>query len=73
MPLSIREIDRVMIEAVGTPNKGRFGANAILGASLAVANSGCQTAARGSAPLSLSGRGECPCAPRSHDEYPQRW
>ncbi len=32
-----REIDMVMIEADGTPNKGKFGANAILGTSLAVA------------------------------------
>ena len=32
-----REIDRLLIEADGTPNKGRFGANAILGASLATA------------------------------------
>jgi len=32
-----REIDSLLIEADGTPNKGRFGANAILGASLAVA------------------------------------
>jgi enolase len=32
-----REIDLAMIEADGTPNKGRFGANAILGTSLAVA------------------------------------
>ncbi|MCU0729743.1 MAG: phosphopyruvate hydratase [Sphingopyxis sp.] len=32
-----REIDSVMIEADGTPNKGRLGANAILGVSLAVA------------------------------------
>ena len=31
-------IDRAMIEADGTPNKGRLGANAILGASLAAAN-----------------------------------
>ncbi len=30
-------IDRMMIEADGTPNKGKFGANAILGISLAVA------------------------------------
>jgi len=35
--LDQREVDRVMIEADGTPNKGNFGANAILGASLAVA------------------------------------
>ncbi|MCO6461168.1 MAG: phosphopyruvate hydratase [Saprospiraceae bacterium] len=32
-----REIDQVMIEADGTKNKSRFGANAILGVSLAVA------------------------------------
>jgi len=32
-----REIDMVMIAADGTPNKGNFGANAILGTSLAVA------------------------------------
>ena len=32
-----RDIDDAMIAADGTPNKGRFGANAILGVSLAVA------------------------------------
>jgi enolase len=32
-----REIDRLLIEADGTPNKSHFGANAILGTSLAVA------------------------------------
>ncbi|RMF40310.1 MAG: phosphopyruvate hydratase [Planctomycetota bacterium] len=32
-----REIDRVLLELDGTPNKKRLGANAILGASLAVA------------------------------------
>src|SRR5258705_8181539 len=31
------KIDRALIELDGTPNKGRLGANAILGASLAVA------------------------------------
>ena len=31
------EIDQIMLEADGTPNKKRFGANAILGASLATA------------------------------------
>jgi enolase len=35
--LDQREVDRLMIEADGTPNKGNFGANAILGTSLAVA------------------------------------
>ncbi len=32
-----REIDRTMIELDGTPNKGKLGANAILGVSMAVA------------------------------------
>lgn len=32
-----RDVDAAMIEADGTPNKGRLGANAILGVSLAVA------------------------------------
>src|SRR5437773_12016130 len=31
------EIDRVLLEADGTPNKGKLGANAILGVSMAVA------------------------------------
>jgi enolase len=31
------EVDRVLLEADGTPNKGKLGANAILGVSLAVA------------------------------------
>ena len=30
-------IDRIMLELDGTPNKGKLGANAILGVSLAVA------------------------------------
>lgn len=33
-----REIDMIMIELDGTPNKSRFGANAVLGVSLAVAH-----------------------------------
>ncbi len=36
-------IDRAMIEADGTPNKGRLGANAILGVSLAVARAEAQS------------------------------
>jgi enolase len=32
-----REVDRVLVDVDGTPNKGRLGANAILGCSLAVA------------------------------------
>src|SRR5690606_1712488 len=36
-------VDRAMIEADGTPNKGRLGANAILGVSLAVAHAGADS------------------------------
>lgn len=35
-----RKIDQIMIDLDGTPNKGRLGANAILGVSLAVARAG---------------------------------
>lgn len=38
------EIDRLMIELDGTPNKGRLGANAILGVSLAVAHAAATAA-----------------------------
>jgi len=37
-------IDRIMIELDGTPNKGRLGANAILGVSLAIAKAAAQEA-----------------------------
>ena len=37
-------LDRLMIEADGTENKGNFGANAILGVSLAAARAGAQVA-----------------------------
>ena len=36
------EIDEAMIELDGTPNKGRFGANAILGVSMAVAKAAAE-------------------------------
>ena len=38
-------IDATMIEIDGTPNKGRLGANAILGVSLAVAKAAAETSA----------------------------
>lgn len=40
--LEQREVDRRLIELDGTPNKGRLGANAILGASLAVAKAAAE-------------------------------
>jgi enolase len=39
-----RHIDRTMIDLDGTPNKGRLGANAILGVSLAVAKAAAEAA-----------------------------
>jgi enolase len=39
-----REVDQVLIELDGTPNKARLGANAILGASLAVAKAAAEDA-----------------------------
>jgi enolase len=38
------DIDRLMIDLDGTPNKGKFGANAILGVSLAVAKAAAASA-----------------------------
>jgi enolase len=47
-------VDRVLIDADGTPNKGKLGANAILGVSLAVARAaadavGCRSGATSAA------------------------
>ena len=39
-PLDQRRLDRLLIEADGTPNKSHLGANALLGASLAIARVG---------------------------------
>src|ERR1700712_5676839 len=41
-PRSQEEIDQVMIELDGTPNKGKLGANAILGVSLAPAKAAAE-------------------------------
>jgi len=42
--LDQRQIDRILIDLDGTPNKGRLGANAILGVSLAVARAASEEA-----------------------------
>ena len=47
------EIDRLMIELDGTPNKGKLGANAILGVSMAVACAAAQSAKLG-APIGIT-------------------
>ncbi len=41
--LEQRELDRMLCELDGTPNKGKLGANAILGVSLAVAKAAAET------------------------------
>ncbi len=41
-PIRQVEIDRIMMEADGTPNKGKLGANAILGVSMAVARAAAE-------------------------------
>jgi enolase len=43
-PARQAEIDRLMIETDGTPNKGKLGANAILGVSMAVARAAAMAA-----------------------------
>ena len=43
--LDQQAIDKAMIEADGTPNKTKFGANAILGVSLAVAKAAAEAEA----------------------------
>ena len=43
-PARQAEIDRMMIDLDGTPNKGKLGANAILGASMAVARAAARSA-----------------------------
>ena len=57
-PSRQREIDRLMIALDGTPNKGKLGANAILGVSMAVARAAANAA---SLPLYsyLGGSGAC--------------
>ncbi len=43
-PFHQAEIDRIMIELDGTPNKGKLGANAILGVSMAVSRAAAKSA-----------------------------
>ena len=55
-------IDEAMIELDGTPNKGRLGANAILGVSLAVAKAAAETSGLPSTAMSAAHRrASCPC------------
>ena len=58
-----RALDERLIELDGTPNKGRLGANAILGVSLAVAQGrgGRGGASRCSASSAARRRRRCPC------------
>ena len=69
-----RAIDARMNEADGTPNKGRYGANAILAISMAAA----RAAARTSSSRCTNTWRNIPAggwrnAARPHDEYFERW
>ena len=57
------EIDRIMIELDGTPNKGKLGANAILAVSMAVARAAAASAdaRRSTATSAASTPAFCPC------------
>ena len=63
-----RGVDSALIAADGTPNKGKLGANAILGVSLATARAAAASA-RASA---LPGRPQRAHAAYAHDEHPER-
>ena len=62
-------IDKTLIALDGTPNKGRLGANAILGVSLAVAKAAAE--AVGAAALPLCRRRQCPRPAGAADEHHQ--
>jgi enolase len=63
-------IDAAMIEIDGTENKGRLGANAILGVSLAVAKAAADYTVAAALPLCRRHRGPCPAG--ADDEHRQR-
>jgi enolase len=64
-----RDIDMMMIELDGTPNKANLGANAILGTSLAVAKAAANAR---TAALFLCRRRFRSCPAGADDEYHQR-
>ena len=55
------QIDQLLIELDGTPNKARLGANAILGVSLAVAKAAAGGPACRSTAMSAAPRPRCRC------------
>jgi hypothetical protein len=69
-PLEQIKIDRAMIELDGTPNKGRLGANAILGVSLAVAKAGGDGQRPAALPLCRRQPG---LAPAGADDEHHQW
>ncbi len=68
--LDQRGVDLALIDADGTPNKARLGANAILGVSLATAKAAADELEP--APLPLRGGCRRPRAAGPHDERGQR-
>lgn len=66
-----RGIDAIMLELDGTENKGNFGANAILGASLAVAKAAAESA---ELPLyKYVGGANANHVAHAYDEHLERW
>ena len=68
--LDQRAVDLAMVDADGTPNKARLGANAILGVSLATAKAAADEL--GLPLFRYVGRRRCPRAARPDDERAQR-
>ena len=69
-PFQQAELDELMCDLDGTENKGRLGANAILGVSMALADAAAK--ASGLPLYRYLGRGLGPAAARADDEHPQR-
>ena len=62
-PFDQAGLDALLLDLDGTPNKGKLGANAILGVSLAAAKRGGGRSGRASLspPRRLAGAGHCRC------------
>ena len=63
-------LDKTLIELDGTPNKGKLGANAILGVSMAVARAAAESV--GLSALPVPGRCKRQSTADADDEHPQR-
>lgn len=66
-----RALDDLMIELDGTPNKGKLGANAILGVSLAALYASAESAGPAAVPLHRRHQRPHPAGPEH--EHHERW